>query len=159
MYMAIEIEKRPMRQKHRGRIRAAELLVNGRVYVDALPGERANKNRRILRSHAVAQRQILHRLLLPNEVVHHCDHDKRNDAPENLQVMTHRQHSSIHMTERRREEWNVRGKVFTPDQIRAIRCANFRGLVTLEDIAEQYNTSVEYARAILNYEVWAWVEV
>ncbi len=38
----------------------------------------------------------LGRRLTPHEVVHHKDHDRRNNALENLEVMIDGEHSSMH---------------------------------------------------------------
>lgn len=38
----------------------------------------------------------LGRKLLPNEVVHHIDHDKLNDSSENLLVMDSKEHNRLH---------------------------------------------------------------
>jgi hypothetical protein len=44
----------------------------------------------------------LGRLLREDEIVHHIDGDKTNDAPENLAVMTRSDHTRYHRTNRRR---------------------------------------------------------
>ncbi len=49
--------------------------------------------------HRVIVENKLGRLLRENEVVHHKDHDKTNNSPENLHVMDRKQHTSEHETE------------------------------------------------------------
>ena len=52
-------------------------------------------------THRVVAEQILGRPLLPGEVVHHIDGDKRNNAPENLMVFkSQREHAAWHAKHR-----------------------------------------------------------
>lgn len=51
--------------------------------------------------HRIAAEEMLGRLLLPGEIVHHIDHDKTNNDPSNLQVMTQAEHARLHMLERK----------------------------------------------------------
>lgn len=46
--------------------------------------------------HRVVMEQILGRPLRPDEVVHHKDHDRHNNDPSNLEVLTHQEHSAHH---------------------------------------------------------------
>lgn len=39
------------------------------------------------------------RRLLRSECVHHKDHDRKNNSPENLQLMTRSEHSKLHRAE------------------------------------------------------------
>lgn len=60
------------------------------------PGHpRAMKSGYVKRADLVAE-QMLGRPLEPLEVVHHRNHDKLDDRPENLQVLTHADHSRLH---------------------------------------------------------------
>ena len=46
--------------------------------------------------HRLVWERVNGRLLLPTEVVHHVDGDKRNNCPENLVAMTRREHVLLH---------------------------------------------------------------
>ena len=50
--------------------------------------------------HRIVAEEMLGRDLLPGEIVHHKDHDKRNNDPLNLEVMTQSEHVRRHMRER-----------------------------------------------------------
>ena len=52
-------------------------------------------------AHRVIAEEQLGRPLAPDEVVHHIDGDKTNNAPENLQVMSRKAHSSFHARQHR----------------------------------------------------------
>lgn len=52
----------------------------------------------------------LGRFLSAKEVVHHIDHDPRNNHWNNLQVMSQSEHSRIHSTERRGEDGKFSNK-------------------------------------------------
>jgi hypothetical protein len=59
---------------------------------------RANKNG-LYPLHRVLAENKLGRLLNPWEDVHHKDHDKENDDPENLEVLSHSEHAREHALE------------------------------------------------------------
>ena len=46
--------------------------------------------------HVVAMEEAIGRALLPNECVHHIDHDKLNNNMSNLQLMTFEEHARLH---------------------------------------------------------------
>ena len=48
--------------------------------------------------HRVVAERKLGRALLPGEIVHHIDHNIRNNDPANLEVMTQSEHCRLHMT-------------------------------------------------------------
>lgn len=41
----------------------------------------------------------LKRWLLPNEIVHHIDHDKKNNSPQNLMLLSRQEHRNLHLME------------------------------------------------------------
>lgn len=49
--------------------------------------------------HRVVAEAMLGRPLVKGEIVHHKDGNKRNNAPENLEVMTQSQHITVHLKE------------------------------------------------------------
>lgn len=51
--------------------------------------------------HRVVMSQKLGRPLLPGEIVHHLDEDKKNNDPENLELTTHAEHSREHQNFRK----------------------------------------------------------
>lgn len=59
--------------------------------------------------HRVVMERKLGRRLRKGEVVHHVDHNKKNNHPDNLQVMTNSEHSLLH---------------YNPKNIRAANLAN-----------------------------------
>lgn len=49
--------------------------------------------------HVVVMESLIGRRLYYNECVHHVDHDKTNNNPENLQLMTRSEHAKLHAKE------------------------------------------------------------
>lgn len=72
---------------------------NGYVLVYAPDHPAASKDGYVLEHRLVVERSI-GRMLTPDEVVHHKDHNKSNNQLENLQLMTTHDHMSMHMRER-----------------------------------------------------------
>lgn len=55
-------------------------------------------------AHVVVAEQMLGRKLLPGEIVHHIDRNKRNNDPSNLVVMTQSEHAKLHAKCRNQKE-------------------------------------------------------
>lgn len=53
-------------------------------------------------THRIIAERMLGRKLRPDEVVHHIDGNKRNNAPENLMVLTRAEHAKLHADLKRR---------------------------------------------------------
>lgn len=64
-----------------------------RTYAPDHPWPRRNG---YVREHIRVMELRLGRRIRPGEIVHHRDHDRRNNALENLELMTHSQHSKHH---------------------------------------------------------------
>jgi len=77
-------------------------IVRGRTYYHDRTHPRANSTGRVLRSW-VAVEAALGRPVAPGEDVHHRDGDRGNDAPDNLCVLPHGEHASLHHLQRREQ--------------------------------------------------------
>lgn len=73
----------------------------GYWYVQDPDHPRANKEGYVKRANLVIEAQV-GRYLCIGEVVHHVDHDRSNDALENLQLMSTASHRELHAAEVRR---------------------------------------------------------
>ncbi len=75
--------------------KGVHISTRGYAYVCLPHHPRAMKNGYVKRADLVAE-IALGRSLLPSEIVHHKNHDKIDDRPENLQVLTKQEHSRLH---------------------------------------------------------------
>jgi len=64
------------------------------VYYPQRQKYKHNKGKYVHRD--IAERKILFRKLRKNEIVHHIDHDCRNNDPDNLCVMKYQDHINLH---------------------------------------------------------------
>ena len=53
-------------------------------------------------THRIVAERMLGRSLLPDEIVHHIDGNKRNNNPKNLAVMTQSEHARLHAKQKAR---------------------------------------------------------
>jgi hypothetical protein len=90
------------------------------------------------------------RPMFPGDVVHHTDEDPTNNVVENLEIMTHAEHSRWH-TKRRRGP-----------QPRKLKERHIKGIIHLRDlghshasIAETYNVGRKHITGILNGKSWS----
>lgn len=56
--------------------------------------------------HTIIMEQAIGRYLEPNEVVHHINHDRKDNRLENLMLMDKKEHMRMHMTERHEKRRN-----------------------------------------------------
>ena len=56
--------------------------------------------------HTVVMERAIGRYLMPNEVVHHINHDRQDNRLENLFLMDKKDHMSMHMKERQEKRRN-----------------------------------------------------
>lgn len=76
-------------QARRGRMNTGDKLRDP-------PGATSYRKTNQRHEHRVVAEQMLGRGLKPSEVVHHKNHDKRDNRPENLAVMTRAEHINEH---------------------------------------------------------------
>lgn len=84
---------------HRRMIEAARAPEAVKKMADALRdrGEGKSYRKRDGRhEHRIIAEQKVGRALLPHEVAHHIDEDRRNNAPDNIDVMPRPEHSRLH---------------------------------------------------------------
>lgn len=72
---------------------------SGYVLVRVGPGHHLADVRGYAYEHRLVAERVIGRRLQPGEVVHHRDHDKQNNSPENLQVVTRAGHGVEHRDE------------------------------------------------------------
>jgi hypothetical protein len=75
-------------------------LIRNGYALRRLPTHPAADAKGYVLEHRLVAEQTIGRPLAPGEVVHHIDRNPLNNAPDNLQVMTHSEHSSLHAVER-----------------------------------------------------------
>ena len=71
-------------------------LHNGYIWIYAPEHPKANNHKRVFEHILVAEKKI-GRYLLEDEIVHHINGNKRDNDPDNLEVVTRRSHVAYHM--------------------------------------------------------------
>lgn len=82
----------PVNRYHKGEI----ITHNGYRMIKAPYGHPGGDSKGYIREHRLVMERKLGRFLDPGEVVHHINHDKLDNRPENLEVMTLAEHTSSH---------------------------------------------------------------
>ena len=93
-----------------------------------------------LREHIRVIELSIGRRIFPNECVHHKDHDRKNNAIENLELMNRGEHSQIHSK-------------LTKDQAKEIILACHRKESSTV-IGKRYGIAPNYARSIYLGTAW-----
>jgi hypothetical protein len=76
-------------------------ICRARGYISVLRPDHPNANAAgYVYEHRLVMEAQIGRLLLPNEQVHHIDHDKSNNEPSNLKIVTSREHLEYHPLKR-----------------------------------------------------------
>lgn len=116
--------------------------------------------------HRVVAERKLGRPLIPGEVVHHIDGNKRNNEPANICVISQSEHIKIHFDElkaaRTAKNGFARGErsgmaKLTESAVRQIKSDSSSGLKT-QDIADRFNVSTSTIQRVLNGKGWRHVQ-
>ena len=112
--------------------RGGRFIDQGYIKVYAPDHPRSNGN--YIHEHILVAEETLGRSLLPEECVHHLDHDKKNNSPDNLRVMTRSEHAKFHISGAARLYQLLRSlkkedknKTYTLDELENVVDNCFRG--------------------------------
>jgi hypothetical protein len=113
--------------------------------------------------HRYKMEQKLGRKLESHEIVHHKDENKRNNDPDNLEVLTNSDHSSLHWTNDRKkimskvktDNWkNINGVKLNPNLVIEIRQRLLDKRETQTHLSKEYGVSCRTIRDIRDRKTW-----
>ena len=107
-------------------------------------------NRRKENVHRYIAKTMLGRTLLSNEVVHHKDGDKLNNDPNNLMILSLREHARLHGRQTRNSA------KLQPIDIPLIRML-FREGLTNKYIAQRFNVARRTIADVRTTHTWSWL--
>ena len=102
----------------------------------------------VVREHRIVMERIIGRPLLPREVVHHLNHDKADNRPENLELMAWGEHTRHHCEGERSSSAKL-----TESDVLAIREAVTNG-ATQKSQSEKYGLSKAHLSGIIHRRYW-----
>ena len=115
--------------------------------------ETVRKDGKTRPAHDVIMEEVLGRPLQPNEVVHHKDGDKKNNSPDNLEVIDRAEHSrlhhsgispapeTLHKMRKSRVGRPGSGRKFTESQVKEI-AQKLQNGIGVKKIAEEYGSTM-----------------